>query len=70
MNMTTHKLVSDNPVKVGMDVRSSSWVRVFVAVLFALWVPVTLYLLLFAPMPLVHDAIHPVRHAFSMIMCH
>ncbi len=68
--MTAHNLASSNPVKVAADARSSSWVRVLVAFLFALWVPVTLYLLLFAPMPLVHDAIHPVRHAFSMIMCH
>lgn len=34
------------------------------------WIPVTLYLLLFAPMPLVHDMVHPVRHAFSFVMCH
>ncbi len=49
---------------------SLSWLRVLGVVLFALWVPFTLYLLLFAPLPMVHDAVHPVRHAFSMIMCH
>ncbi|MCL4461704.1 MAG: CbtB-domain containing protein [Nitrospirae bacterium] len=68
--MTAQKIASANPAGIGIDTRSSSWVRILVALLFALWVPATLYLLLFAPMPLVHDTIHPVRHAFSMIMCH
>lgn len=34
------------------------------------WVPVTLYLLLFAPMPAVHDSVHAFRHAFANIVCH
>ncbi|MHB1606215.1 MAG: CbtB domain-containing protein [Leptospirales bacterium] len=49
---------------------SLSWLRVLGIFLFAAWIPFTLYLLLFAPLPMVHDAVHPVRHAFSMIMCH
>lgn len=48
----------------------SLWVKVLVVGLLGTWVPVTLYLLLFAPLPMVHDAIHPVRHAFSFVMCH
>jgi cobalt transporter subunit CbtB len=48
----------------------SLWVKVLTAGLLGIWVPVTLYLLLFAPLPMVHDAVHPVRHAFSFVMCH
>ena len=44
--------------------------QVIVALGFMLWIPVTLYLLLFAPLPMVHDMVHPVRHAFSFVMCH
>jgi cobalt transporter subunit CbtB len=44
--------------------------RVLGVLLLGLWVPFTVYLLLFAPLPMVHDAVHPVRHAFSFIMCH
>lgn len=46
------------------------WWQVVVGLGFFLWIPVTLYLLLFAPMPMVHDMVHPVRHAFSFVMCH
>ncbi|MHB1287300.1 MAG: CbtB domain-containing protein [Leptospirales bacterium] len=57
---------------IGAEERSVplSWLRVVGVLLFASWIPFTLYLLLFAPLPMVHDAVHPVRHAFSMIMCH
>jgi cobalt transporter subunit CbtB len=54
----------------GAKADSSLWVKVLVAGLLGVWVPITLYLLLFAPLPMIHDAIHPVRHAFSFVMCH
>lgn len=47
-----------------------TWWQLLVAVGFFAWIPVTLYLLLFAPLPMVHDMVHPVRHAFSFVMCH
>ena len=47
-----------------------SWMQVVTALGFFLWIPVTLYLLLFAPLPVMHDMVHPVRHAFSFVMCH
>ncbi len=47
-----------------------SWWQAWSALGFFLWIPVTLYLLLFAPLPMVHDMVHPVRHAFSFVMCH
>jgi|UniRef100_A0A7C3LYA1 hypothetical protein len=70
MKMSLNNIVSATPAATGVGVRSSVWSRLLVVLLFALWIPVTLYLLLFAPLPMVHDAVHPVRHAFSMIMCH
>lgn len=39
-------------------------------VLLLFWIPAFLYLLLFAPMPAVHDQLHSFRHAFGMIGCH
>jgi hypothetical protein len=53
----------------GSDVRAKWWRAALVVGAFV-WVPVTLYLLLFAPLPMVHDMVHPVRHAFSFVMCH
>jgi hypothetical protein len=47
-----------------------AWWQVLAALGFFVWIPVTLYLLLFAPLPVVHDMVHPVRHAFSFVMCH
>ncbi|MDA8027455.1 MAG: CbtB-domain containing protein [Nitrospiraceae bacterium] len=47
-----------------------AWWQVIAVLGFFLWIPVTLYLLLFAPLPMVHDMVHPVRHAFSFVMCH
>ncbi len=47
-----------------------AWWQVLTALGFLMWIPVTLYLLLFAPLPMVHDMVHPVRHAFSFVMCH
>ncbi len=47
-----------------------SFLQIITALGFLLWIPVTLYLLLFAPLPMVHDMVHPVRHAFSFVMCH
>jgi hypothetical protein len=70
MKMPLNNIASARPAAAGVDVRSFTWSRLLVVLLFALWIPVTLYLLLFAPLPMVHDAVHPVRHAFSMIMCH
>jgi hypothetical protein len=37
---------------------------------FILWIPITIYLLLFASMSSVHDMVHPLRHAFSFVLCH
>jgi hypothetical protein len=47
-----------------------TWWQGAVALGFFVWIPVTLYFLLFAPLPMVHDMVHPVRHAFSFVMCH
>ena len=47
-----------------------AWWQVLAALGFFVWIPATLYLLLFAPLPMVHDMVHPVRHAFSFVMCH
>ena len=44
--------------------------QVAVAIGSFVWIPATLYLLLFAPLPMVHDMVHPMRHAFSFVMCH
>lgn len=70
MKMFLNNIASARPAATRVDGRSLTWSRLLVVLLFASWIPVTLYLLLFAPLPMVHDAVHPVRHAFSMIMCH
>ena len=68
-------MMSDAKVEmiVGAETVSGSgvaWWQVVAVLGFFLWIPVTLYLLLFAPLPMVHDMVHPVRHAFSFVMCH
>ncbi len=56
----------------GTDVlaKGTKWKELAMVVGAFVWIPVTLYLLLFAPLPMVHDMVHPVRHAFSFVMCH
>lgn len=66
------ELMESNGVASGTNVLSkgAKWKEVALVVGAFVWIPATLYLLLFAPLPMVHDMVHPVRHAFSFVMCH
>ena len=66
------ELMESNGVASGTDVLSKGarWKDVALVVGAFVWIPATLYLILFAPLPMVHDMVHPVRHAFSFVMCH
>lgn len=34
------------------------------------WIPITLYGLFFAPIGVLHNAVHPARHGVTVIPCH
>lgn len=34
------------------------------------WIPLTLFFLLFAPIPALHDNLHALRHSLANVPCH
>ncbi len=34
------------------------------------WVPLVLFTIFFASTPDIHDGVHPVRHALTIVQCH
>ncbi len=34
------------------------------------WVPLVLYTIFFAPIPDIHDGMHPLRHSTTVVQCH
>ncbi len=38
--------------------------------LWACWVPLVLFTIFFAPIPDVHDGMHPLRHSTTVVQCH
>jgi len=39
-------------------------------VLWMAWIPLTLYVVFFAPVPDIHDGMHPLRHSTTIVQCH
>lgn len=39
-------------------------------VLWMAWIPLVLFTVFFAPIPDVHNGMHPVRHAPTIVQCH
>lgn len=46
---------------------ASRWLQ---RLLWVAWIPLVLYVVFFAPMPDVHDGMHPLRHASTLVQCH
>jgi len=34
------------------------------------WIPLVLYAVFFAPIPDLHDGMHPIRHSSTLVQCH
>lgn len=34
------------------------------------WIPLVLYVVFFAPIPDIHDGMHPLRHSSTLVQCH
>ncbi|RMH51457.1 MAG: hypothetical protein D6682_04465 [Zetaproteobacteria bacterium] len=39
-------------------------------VLWALWIPLTIFTIFFVPIPDIHDGMHPLRHSTTVVQCH
>jgi len=39
-------------------------------VLWMVWVPLVVYAVFMAPVPDLHDGMHPVRHSTTIVHCH
>ncbi len=38
--------------------------------LWAAWIPLVVYTVFIAPIPDVHDGMHPLRHSTTIVQCH
>jgi len=39
-------------------------------ILWMAWIPLTLYMVFFAPIPDIHDGMHTLRHSTTIVQCH
>jgi len=49
------------------DARPMVWLQ---RLLWAAWIPLVLYVVFFSPIPDIHDGMHPLRHASTLVQCH
>jgi len=65
--MSVSTTVQQEMVQTGTKTSLATWVE---RVLWMTWIPLVLFTVFFASIEDVHNGMHPVRHASTIVQCH